>query len=1427
MKIKMILSIILTLCFCFFININANAQYFGNPEDISKSKDEFFAPIIYLVDLDNDRAVDVLIEDYYEIAYYKNDGNGSFDLKTIASVRSGSHVIYFVEATDINEDEKIDVVYYEDGEENGSFLSWIGPQSNGGFDKPQEIDENETNQQKVIDLNNDNKPDIIVTSYFSDKVAWYENKGDGKFSDLQPIHKNEYGGLSAYDLEIIDFDNDKDIDVISTIQTSNNPYTYQLTWYQKQEDDSFSKPKPIFTKVGGDIDIIAAIDLDNDEDIDILGSSNTDNNKLMWYKNDNGFSEKIIDKGISNAYPINLDGDQDIDLLTTSFENKLFCYENQGNGSFSEPEEIDTNIRAICSVDLDGDQDIDLLSASLDGKLFWYENQGKGSFSQSKEIDTNVDAIQIEAADIDNDQDNDIIVRTDNSNKIVWYENQIVGISSLSDNTGNGGDEITLFGQNFASNSEKDIIEIGGVKFPAAQVRNKNRELIFTIPETIPAGTYSFTVSTQTQTAQAPEKLTIEHNLVSFTPIEGEKDGIIMLNGTNFSKDKNSIEVLVGGKKAVVNEANPTQLKITVPDLPVGAYDIVVTINGVDKKPPSKFNVISLAPTITSISPSGALTPGREITITGTNFSQSGLKITIGGKTVSPIGTPTDNEIKVKVPELEDGSYDVTVSTSKDPSASKKITIATPTATDPMIESLNTTSGPPGSKVTITGKNFGTEKNLVKVFFSETEIPATNVNLINANEIQVTVPNLTPGSYNIKVTVDGKTSNAVAFTIAAAAKPTLSSIVPQKITKGSAEEITITGTSFGSDGNSITVKFTKTGSTPVSIPVSGVSGGTKITLDGSGLEVGMYTVSVAVNEISSETTLSFTVENAPVVDNTPPTLILSNNNHTDYTSGDVILDLKAIDEGSGIASVAFRSAGFAEILDGVSFSKERVTNTDGVNYSITLTATDFDETGLRYQFRATDNEGNSDTTKEKLIIRQYGAAHPKSIAGAWSPSAASGNVSVSDYQLIAIPFASQSVASVLEELGQQDETSWRLFQYGEDATKPWDTKERAQFIEYKTTGSFTSFDPGKGYFLIYRKPENEISLTGELPSSILANQSVTIQLQPGFNLIGNPYLFPIDWRQIRGTNSNIQSDLTLLNQGKSSNDFILPPFKGAFVWNSDQDNAVNIEIPISAKNGRYTQDENPKKLKPIHKATWEVPLRLESDDFSHHLSALGMHPEAHESADPLDDFTLPRFLEYLELNFYHLEFFMPKFSKDIVPTQNAYTWAFEVASNLRSQEVTLAWDNHYFGTNDKELMLLDLHNHQVINMREATAYTFSVIKGKRTFKVFFGNEATVKENMLPESIAIGEAYPNPMQDQFTIPVSLPKSESSYELQLEIYNITGQLVRRVKQTALPAGYQTLRWDRQNQERNTVRPGLYLYRINVDNKTILSNGRMVVQ
>ncbi len=78
--------------------------------------------------------------------------------------------------------------------------------------------------------------------------------------------------------------------------------------------------------------------------------------------------------------------------------------------------------------------------------------------------------------------------------------------------------------------------------------------------------------------------------------------------------------------------------------------------------------------------------------------------------------------------------------------------------------------------------------------------------------------------------------------------------------------------------------------------------------------------------------------------------------------------------------------------------------------------------------------------------------------------------------------------------------------------------------------------------------------------------------------------------------------------------------------------------------------------------------------------------------------------------------------------------------------------------------------------------------------------------MVPTRFSLRQNYPNPFNPVTTIELSLPKV-SDYTL--DIYNIIGQLVRKISGTA-GAGIVHIVWDGKNSEGENVASGIYLYR-----------------
>ena len=74
---------------------------------------------------------------------------------------------------------------------------------------------------------------------------------------------------------------------------------------------------------------------------------------------------------------------------------------------------------------------------------------------------------------------------------------------------------------------------------------------------------------------------------------------------------------------------------------------------------------------------------------------------------------------------------------------------------------------------------------------------------------------------------------------------------------------------------------------------------------------------------------------------------------------------------------------------------------------------------------------------------------------------------------------------------------------------------------------------------------------------------------------------------------------------------------------------------------------------------------------------------------------------------------------------------------------------------------------------------------------------------LPRTFALRAAYPNPSKGQTTIKYQLPKAS---DVQLQVYNVSGQLVKRFDEGTRPPGYHSVSWNTAGQP-----AGVYFYRL----------------
>lgn len=392
-------------------------------------------------DIDGDGDLDVISYEgvpgsTYTMSWYKNlDGQGNFG--SPSSIDEAVSATYSsIVSTDIDGDGDLDLVISIPSMSYGGIIWYENLDGLGGFSGRHLIEDVDTSQNiAAADFDGDGDIDIVATALVGYNVEWYENMdGLGNFSESYTIAIPS----TLYSCEIVntgDIDGDGDIDVLTKIPTSTSGHS-DFVWLENTNGQGdFGEPQLIGSfddpmNVSEKAQLISAVDMDNDGDLDVLAGR-------YWYENSNGEGDFNTSHPITSTNPAtqsiaaDINGNGYNDVISINVDSgsgtlvSVYIY-NEEQDTFNNPiilTETPYGIRDIQLVDIDNDGDLDILSTS--GFLSWQENiDGEGTFGPQKFIRSFHRLISKQnsyAKDMDNDEDIDILVG--DAGGLYWIEN--------------------------------------------------------------------------------------------------------------------------------------------------------------------------------------------------------------------------------------------------------------------------------------------------------------------------------------------------------------------------------------------------------------------------------------------------------------------------------------------------------------------------------------------------------------------------------------------------------------------------------------------------------------------------------------------------------------------------------------------------------------------------------------------------------------------------------------------------------------------------------------------------------------------------------------------------------------------------------------------------------------------------------------------
>lgn len=420
----------------YIINDKEGGVLFRNT--VGERGEKFFT----LADFNKDLAPDFLLKSEKEFILYLNNGIGGFSEEPKFLFNDSN--IKSVKAFDIDHDNLTDLIAYDSktnilmpliGEDNFEFVKGLPINEKSNLIDPEFIDYN--------DIDNDGYNDLVFKS--DENLITIFNK-ENSFSDIDTI------GSKFSNYNLFDFDNDDDLDIInfSFGEASDSIFI------SYNENGSFSTPS-LISEEGLHLppNLIGFGDIDGDKSIDILFYNKLFSGSFSVFFNSSGsFSNSnktVVNTNYQNLFDIfitdfDLDNISEIYTIERSFREPLITYSYNENQFISSIffNELEYSILSDTEfIDIDKDNDLDFFysrdnAVSNVGDpnssgIYWRRNETELNFTNESTIlnfNSNLLNGQLFFTDIDNDNDNDLVLRDIDKSSVenlIWLKNNNFG----------------------------------------------------------------------------------------------------------------------------------------------------------------------------------------------------------------------------------------------------------------------------------------------------------------------------------------------------------------------------------------------------------------------------------------------------------------------------------------------------------------------------------------------------------------------------------------------------------------------------------------------------------------------------------------------------------------------------------------------------------------------------------------------------------------------------------------------------------------------------------------------------------------------------------------------------------------------------------------------------------------------------------------
>ncbi len=419
-----------------------------------------------------------------------------------------------------------------------------------------------------------------------------------------------------------------------------------------------------------------------------------------------------------------------------------------------------------------------------------------------------------------------------------------------------------------------------------------------------------------------------------------------------------------------------------------------------------------------------------------------------------------------------------------------------------------------------------------------------------------------------------------------------------------------------------------------------------------------------------------------------------------------------------------------------------------------------------------------------------------------------------EYQMVSVPLSinAPEIDSVfLDDYGSYDPKNWRIFKW---------QPELNDYAEYNSIVGNVS--PGNSFWLINKEGR---TFDVDNASSVSSFNNYTITVQPGYNQIGDPFAFPVDWLSIGNAGLLLQAPLRWNpdTQEYEMDQLVLQPWEGYWIYNP-LSTIINLDVSPNTMLGK---SQSPNLFAAYKNDEFMVQLKalLGSSGRQDQQNFVGMMEGAKEDLDKFDVMKPPAITDDIELL---IESNRNYYARNVVPvSKDGAFWDFKVSTHNPGKAFSLAINRISAVPDNFNIWMLDRDREIPLDVDNGIVEITTPENGISSLRIIIGTEDYAKihsENisLIPNEYALYQNYPNPFNPSTTISYQLKEKGA---VTLEVFDILGRRINSlVNNTVQSPGTHSLSWDGMNSHGEKVASGIYIYQLR--SKSFISSRKMIL-